>query len=289
MENRLDADKTVVAIIDRNARRRDKLAEAFEGLAEVQLSVPKGKGKGTWRTLARGGDLERLGPATVTLRHVGDPKTDADVETAVTILYGGDGPVDPRIPSDAPEVIQRPITAGEGILRPGEARELLEYVRMRYLKKVEDAARPSFLTPQSTSEFLPAVLILCQGYLAVHACAGGDVHEHPAVTSALSCMGWTALVEKGDAFVEAVKLRLHDKCGDVSQPAWWEHVLFQGKLFVERRIAAELRIGSLAEKPAVENLLHAIYVSKLITPAVVAEAYCALTDQMRCSQSARVQ
>lgn len=141
--------RPVVTIIDSSTGRRNKMAEAFEGLARVQLVY--NDGERTWLANPAGNELEDIEPALVVLRHFRDPELAADIKTALTVYFGGDGANDKDAPADAWYRIWRPVSAGSGYLTSAEARELLDYARKVAEAKESDVDKPNFLKDPATS------------------------------------------------------------------------------------------------------------------------------------------
>jgi len=272
----------VVTIIDSASGRRDKMAQAFKDLARVQLVYNDG-GR-IWRADLAGNELENLEPALVVLRHFRDQPLEADIKMVLTVYFGGDGANDQAAPADAWYRIWRPVSAGSGYLEGAEALELLNFAKKVEAKEA-DIARPNFLKDPRAIYMLPALLILCQGYLAAYARREESGWGPITIKSALECMGLPAFLEgKGDD-VSMLKSILHRKQSEVASPGWWLGILSPNRKGIEEQIAKELNIDSIAKSPAVKALIDAIYDDAVndtekIQPPVVAGAFCSIYGKM---------
>ncbi len=126
-------------------------------------------------------------------------------EPGVTIRYtGGDPPSGGE--DDRLWIRQRRIDSSSAALSEDEARQILNWAASD-----PRAALPAILQPPRSLEFLSALAILCQGYIAVHVkqSEGADQRQ---VSEALKIMGWDpgkhiGLVQEDPATVE--------------DPGWW--------------------------------------------------------------------
>lgn len=142
---------------------------------------------------------------------------------------------------------------------------------------------------------LPALGILCQGYLAIHAEAGEIGNEQDGKDQifelALKKMGWLDFRKVNDSIRSSIRQDLEKKRNKVRQARWWletfgllhekNQTLLQDewKQF-EKAIQQELdeKVDQTIEKshPTIARLLTAIRKQKEITPEIVAQAYCAM-------------
>lgn len=117
---------------------------------------------------------------------------------------------------------------GGQTLKDGEQNDLAEIAK----------ARPNLfavLTPPKIKSVVPALSILCQGYLAV-AGAGGKLGESDEV---LDIMGWNRL-DQG-----SLPQGLGTKIREVSNRQWWSEVFSRGSL--ESSLEAEIK-GNVPDK-----------------------------------------
>lgn len=137
-------------------------------------------------------------------------------------------------------------------------------------------------------EYLSALAILCQGYLAVHAEKEGDEWGPPEIKDAIKQMGWPAFVDSRGPGTHLLGSDLASKRGVVSDPGWWSNIFEGAQTEVERGIAREWGVDDINSCPALKNLVDAIYGTGSIAPAVVANAYCAIVEKQGgkpCSQA----
>lgn len=132
---------------------------------------------------------------------------------------------------------------------------------------------------------LPALLILCQGYLAAHAERMEDGWGPPSIKSALEYMGLPDFLEGEGDDVYMLKSILPRKQSEVASPRWWLGILSPSKKSVEEQIARELNVDSIAKSPAVKALIDAIYDdafngTEKIQPPIVAGAFCTICEKM---------
>lgn len=217
-----ETSRDSVTIIDSNEDRRKGMATAFIGNASVQLAYYAGGTEVILRDDS--GKLEQLKPTLITLQHFGDPLVDG-LESHLTVYYGGNGGNDSRHPS-ARERIWRPIDGTSGVLTVEEATQLIEYAQA--LKANREAIRPSFLEPLPSVSLLPALAILCQGYLAVHAACDPQKVNWDANKLRLTLERHTA---NGSGSYEALRAlllptTLPAHLRQVRSPLWWRKPFF---------------------------------------------------------------
>lgn len=265
----------VVVIIDKEMRRRDELAAAFKGSAEVQLAYNNGREILT--TDAKKKPLDALSPAAVTLRHFRDlPPVVPENVTTITVYFGGNGGNDKDAPPDAEYRIWRPVNAGSGILSPSEARELVEFAQKKAGRA--DAPLPNFLKNPRAVFMLPALSALCQGFLAAHALPS----EARGIRHALEHMGLPAFLAGGGEDVALIKRVVPLKRAETSAPGWWSGVLGKDRKSVESQVASEWGVVSLAADSPVMALLDAVYRdgAEVVDAQAVAKAYCSIAAKL---------
>lgn len=212
-------DSNIVVIIDRDPKRKQKMGVAFDDLADVRIVYRKSSSRFAFKTVD-GRDIESAGRALIALRHFRDSDDLPDLEAYMTVYYGGNGSDDPACPPDAEERIEREVTSKLGTLTPAEARRLLDYAT--YKRLGDNPRRPSFLAGAPAYRILPALSILCQGYLAIYAQHGQKQScEMPeAVTYALELMGWDKLLLDKDPILLSLRSG-RDLSQRVIQRDWW--------------------------------------------------------------------
>ena len=130
-------------------------------------------------------------------------------------------------------------------------------------------------------EYLPALTILCEGYLAAHA---EDKAYHAAISHALDLMEWTKFRES-DRGRELIRGDLCDKQDVVRQPSWWltmiQDTTKRESFYNDVQKEWEAVVGG--EVPdALNRLLETILSAKTVEPPkIVADAYCILGKEMR--------
>jgi len=137
-------------------------------------------------------------------------------------------------------------------------------------------------------ELLPAIAILCQGYLAAHAALGWDTQDAD-IHRALDLMGWLEMADQDSAAKMRASLAGH--VGDVRKARWWqepfEAVGSQAEdaqkkwRECESRATEEFNIEkSKGRWEDIQPLLAAIGKGEeLDDPRVVAKAYLALAER----------
>jgi hypothetical protein len=137
-----------------------------------------------------------------------------------------------------------------------------------------DARELLLLLKPSRHEFLSALAILCQGYLAVYSYKN-KADTYPAEAQ-------EALAEMGlDKIVVDVSSEL-DNAGDVSVPTWWRRVFGGQRAETVKTISQELGASGISDCPTViGDLIASIYSDQAIGPKVVGGAYLAIAKRMR--------
>lgn len=279
MAKGVEEDIPVVIIIDNTLSRRNDMAAAFEGVAEVQLAYRDLSSGKVRRRSAKGHKLVTLGPALLILRHFRDQKVDPEIQAALTVFYGGNGGSDPDRPEGDPEVIWRQVNAGSGTLNTDEAIEILNYAKA-IQKKIPHPEKPAFLKHAYNPVVLPALSILCQGYLAVHAEKIGGEWGPAPIRGALTHMKLPSFFEQSQGSMNVLKDSLPKKRDLVRSPGWWRSVFPKGKKSAEKQITEELAESGISENHPLKKLLDEIFGEKDISAAVVATAYCAVAKKL---------
>jgi hypothetical protein len=206
--------------------------------------------------------------ALICLRHLRDARLRSDLTALVTVYYGGNPPHDsrywggddadpqryPRSPFDweeGPEgyLLHRAVSpTGNDGLSNHEARDLVSWARA--VRRGETTDLPVILRPRAVHEhedYLYALFILCQGYLAACARVPGLSAD---VEHALSVMGWTDFVQSSDA--ERILANLKAAAGVVGTADWWLGVLGRDEVALDAEDLCHLRhvselVGRLRE------------------------------------------
>jgi len=118
-------------------------------------------------------------------------------------------------------------------------------------------------------EYLPALSILCQGYLAVHA---EDDDDQENVEAALEQMGWSDDLLPDDVDVRAKKHEVADP-----EKEYWQ--AFGGTEWIDQ-VKEEWELDSVDGWGDVESLLNDIKENRSLQPDTVAAAYCALVKRL---------
>jgi hypothetical protein len=121
--------------------------------------------------------------------------------TSAEQVFWFNAPGTPRAPDDDLPVLRK--TAPNFEVNEDCAREILAY------STGERDGIPSCCEPEQEAEILPALSILCQGYLAVHAEEHG---EEDSMESALDQMGWSE-----DLTLSGLDGRVEES----TKPDWW--------------------------------------------------------------------
>jgi hypothetical protein len=174
------------------------------------------------------------------------------------------------------------VSAEGGNLSPKEAGDLLEYAR-RIKAGAGDAPKPNILKDPRTVFILPALSIMCQGYLAAYArrdSTGG--WGPPDIKGAIRHMGLLELLEGGGENAKLIEEILPGKRDAVTSPRWWLSVLGESKESVEKQVVAELDLKSIYDCRPIHEFIDALYAggAARVQPAVVAEAYCAIAAKL---------
>lgn len=187
---------------------------------------------------------------------------------------------------------ERSITSNKDAINQSEALEIIAWLTSD--KRGHSTERlPDILQSPRVIELLPAIAILCQGYLAVHA-------ECPEIEEALELMGWNNLSESNKT---ALIGNLKGQVETITAPQWWLEVFglwdsakeraaqdaeiwdqFEQKLKDEWQ---EDRYGCIdkslldpndSSNSMIDTLRKNMFLS---SPGLIAEAYCALVKRLR--------
>lgn len=243
------AELPVVVILDSNANRRRKMVDAFKGLARVQVvydpSAPVKDSSSVIMKTAEGTSLSSVGPALVALRHVSEPHLTPHLNAFMTVYYGGNGSSDPKFPADAQEKIVRSVNPGAGTLTPDEARNLLNYSADKKAG-TKATARPAFMVEVPSYEILPALSILCQGYLVVFAEQNSGSYSGPPATlkPAFRLMGWSEAV-RNCPILSSTRRKIAEGNVHVREGNWWLKVF---DVLDERAGVSEKKLAKFIER-----------------------------------------
>lgn len=272
----LEAERSPVVVIIDSAPdgRRKQMAVAFDGQARVQFAYNTGQ-----RIVLRDRTdkkLDVLEPALVTLRHFRDLPIQRDNPTTITVYFGGNGGNDSAAPANAEYRIWRPVNVGSGCLTSLEAKELLDFA-IRIQEKRKENPVPNFLRNPSATSILPALLVLCQGYLAAH-----STSEAADIKRALDHMGLPVFFEAGGEDAALLQRVVPLKRAETSSPSWWTNVFGNSRKYLEEQLVRELGVDSLARQPDIKSLIDDIFnpATEELTPLVVAKAYCAIAAKI---------
>lgn len=100
-------------------------------------------------------------------------------------------------------------------------------------------------------KYLPALSIMCQGFLATHRQAGVDGGAD--YKRALDMMGWDQL--KDTAIVQ----NLNGKVGVVQSGSWWQDAIKEDEPEVRKNLAMEMRKDTLPKESRLAQLVEQIY------------------------------
>jgi hypothetical protein len=128
-------------------------------------------------------------------------------------------------------------------------------------------------------QYLAALAILCQGYLAVHASPDTNCSTDwgpQEISEALEKMGWTLMMESGDV-ARWRELNIGQHREVVTKPEWWRQVLREDSADeLSDKVVKEC--SNLSKYHHLRKLLDAIYDEAKIAPGVVAKAYMFIYD-----------
>lgn len=299
-----------VVVLDQSPTRGPAVASPFR---ELGCSVLRGS--------LLGGDEEYDPPlgdnpfptdCLILVQHVRDKDTWSaqvkNLRAVCNIYYGGNDPAtDPDLPRDCDRIF-RPVMGAADAPTVWEAKELLDYARQLAAGKPVQV-RPTILEPQRPLQFLPAIAILCQGFLFLHSVKGIREDEaHELLLRAQTKMGWPNLL-KQPSFRHLLPPNLPEKLQQVARPSWWLRP-FQESPFPDGRqrssVVTDLRrslkdewdkavrrlhgpnadpaIGE-SEWKRIDNLLRVLddeanVDNPVVTPRLVADAYCPIADAL---------
>jgi len=165
--------------------------------------------------------------------------------------------------------------------------------RLRSLQKpvtVEQLRSVLLATEESTLEVLPALAILCQGFLAVHAVydEGTGAWEPPETGAALNQMGW-AEVMTNSSLLAVLPPDLGNRKSIVAKAKWWLEVFgYNGDLEsqvneLKQQVNKEWAPDSETDEPAkVSHLLDDFQEQgeRSLTPGWVAGAFVEIAERL---------
>jgi hypothetical protein len=158
---------------------------------------------------------------------------------------------------------------------------------VRFIERYEQGTIDFGLLEPPSLQCLPALAILCQGYLAVYAShfAGNSLSDN--IAAALEDMGWNKSASHGGLLVIKPNFGSSKDWATVTDANWWWTVFAaksdtrqSNEINREAAIAA-LRNSVVAEWPdhpfEVSKLLEMIESGAMENPDIVAEAYCGIS------------
>ena len=248
-------------------------------------------------------DTDVSAPSTVSLVLLHDSDKEElknlNCSAGKIIRYTGGSP---PLHSQAHEIWirERSITSSEDAINQAEALEIIEWLnsdKQRY----PGEKLPDILQSPKVIELLPAIAILCQGYLAAHAeyDKSNKSWGPPEIETALGLMGWNNLAKLAETTIVG---NLKDKTEIIITPQWWLEVFglwdttkpgviqddeiwdqFEHKLKDEWQ---EDKYGAIEESlldsddprnGVVSSLRKNLTLS---SPGLIAKAYCALVKRL---------
>jgi hypothetical protein len=149
-------------------------------------------------------------------------------------------------------------------------------------KGVSKILNEIFSEPASI-EFLAALSMLCQGFLAACAEKKEGKWEPAEIRDTLLQTGFPAYVDSGAPGVDVLISNLRSKRDRVSNPSWWSAIFAGNQAEVEVEIAREWGAMDFKDCPEkLKNLLDAMYGADPITPKLVADAYSTIIERLKC-------
>jgi hypothetical protein len=268
-----------VVIIDRVQTRRDSMSKLFNGLADtivayksplngiLQIETGSGKSLEIIETEA-GTPLKQIGVVLLSLCHISDKNLVQDVNANLIVYYGGNGGEDSECPINA-ERIWRSVTEISGIPSLEETRKLLEYAR-----DPREINKPDLLVNPKILQIMPALSILCQGYLAVHV-------NHAEYASFLSgdLVGKQQKVSKASWWLQG--LDVLDSTNNINQQkcsSLREKIENEWKRTSQNDLPPELDkfLGAIRLTKTVESMIE----PQIITTDVITAAYSAIANKL---------
>ena len=199
-------NKNVVVIdSDTIGKRRGSIFREFASLPDVKIfsfddkndEITERMSDGRWR-VRKDKDIEFL----LCMIHAGDAKAMNKVRARYRVWLSGEEGIDKRC-SPKEDKIWRAISAPVSLI-PEEAQEIFEYVISGCIGE-----KPSCFFPPRP-KFLPALSILCQGYLATN-----SKSPDPLVQKALNEMGWSTFKNP------SIQTDLSGKKSETKKRSWW--------------------------------------------------------------------
>ena len=272
-----------------DAIRRNTMVKAFEESAHVYI-LSQSDDQYVIKERGSGGKWEKTKESIrfdLCMIHCGDQhlrdQIGSNHEIKHEIGFGGSSGFDSRCEHNMDELPKSTGRLGTpdqiyrslGELLSDEAHQLLNYVRA--LVEQGEGPKPDLLTHPKYLSRLPALAILCQGYLAVHARRVGGGWGPPDIEAALHQMGYTSEVH------EVVSSNIDIKRTQVSSPDWWDvsdeynTVDELVKQATEEWNRAEHPMGWDSVYPLFEHITQE---DGPLNTQLVASAYCALVERL---------
>lgn len=298
-----------VVVIDNDRDRASGMIQAFDE-ADCENAVHLWKdGRGKTQCLGHKNIPQHC---TLLLWHIGDLAGNwGDITTDLLVYYSGNGGEDSRFLENNQERIWRPIKIGvpnedSGVLTVYEAKALLDYA-YETKASIRSVNKPTLL--EKSGCYLPALLMLCQGYLATWARydVSRQIWMPSDITGAIQEMKWHDFLVSGKLENWFESTDVAQKKVLVSQTRWWvrglgflndlknpsdENIHLAYAAYCAAIMSEWQRAKSIdTESDAVLSLLEAIkpkaeavtddvsLANTPIRPSTVADAYSAIASQ----------
>ena len=223
--------KPTISVIDWTFGRVDAITTAFEDAAIVQY-VTGPRENPVWKRDRH--TIEPVEPLFV-LRHTGGGEwraVEGHGKWCNTVLYSGGGDSHPEMVKAVTEIAEKHAVDVERIWEPVDreavgraivACDFLAYFQQQPAQRM-DRDRPVALRKPQFFNVLPALAILCQGYLAAIVATGDEGEHDGEIACALELMGWNKLPEEvRDRIRDSIRCAEMKKQGPVlSSAAWWK-------------------------------------------------------------------
>ncbi len=279
--------KIKVTIIDvsSDSDRRKGLISSLHRIAEIQVYYRNPSGMIIIDTSYEK-DVKYLKPSLFTLVHSTNKEILNEKTSALNnlnkkediVFYSGDGMDGLECPDHAKEQIYRPITGKTGKLSREETTDLVNYFLIPSSKRSEND-RPQILRKPVSYEVLPALSILCQAYLALHAKKEKIKWHPPEIEESLELMKWAKFSdsEMGISFFQTIDLE--NKKEKISNTKQWQDILRITKDEFEEKIKLEWNINDINECP-LKDFIDSIYKLSTLKAKDVAEAYIQIVNKI---------
>jgi hypothetical protein len=237
-------------------------------------------------------ELEELKDHTVAIAHVYDPDEDWNElvdsyspPNSVRVRVSTAGIPDPPPPKIRKNVYVFNLMPRSESLE-SEWQEILsglsDEATVKSLVRGGNPGRLRHFFEHEVQEILPALAILCEGYLAVHAeCKSDKDWTDDDIAPALERMGWTDFMAREGENLSLIKPSLGSQADIelVRGLDWWKGI-FEDTASLKQRLEVEWREVTNSPVPnAVSELLKIIsQETEIAPPKAVAKAYCAIIE-----------